>query len=320
MSLTLIKNSIKKQFNLEDYHSKHNQILFARKSGGFGDILMMRMIFEDIKKSYPEFLIHWAIPKCYHDIGSHPYVDKILDYNEINKKDYINSINLSEACIVYEMQKEKECFLHRSDIWANHCGVNLSNHKMYLNPDLNSIDKIKSIIKNNKKFKNSKTIFLCPFSAHPAKDLTDEQVNFIINYINKLCMDCFVIHNQLDLRVVDKKFPLLTINNFKDVIAAHYIADAIISVDTGHLHCAAGLGKPLLSIFSYVDGDIYCKYYDTIILQKHRKNKNWPCDGPCWNLFKCSVPHDTDQKPCMTMLTHEEISQKIDLLLSKYNI
>jgi len=75
-----------------------------------------------------------------------------------------------------------------------------------------------------------------------------------------------------------------------------------------------------MGIFGYVDGDIYAKYYDLVILQKHRKYNNWPCNGPCWNYFKCTVPHTTSQKPCMTMLTYEEIAEKIDLFLHKYNI
>lgn len=320
MSLTLIKNSIKKKINLEEYSKKNNQVLFCRKTGGFGDILMMRMIFEDIKKTYPEFLIHWAIPKCYHNIGNHPYVDEIIDFNETKKNDYINSINLSEACIIYEMQNERKCTKHRSDIWANHCGIELQNHNMHLKPDLNAVEKIRNLIKNTKKNKEHKTILLCPFSAHPAKDFTDEQIYFIIDYLKKFKIECLILHNQLDLRIIDKNFPMLTISNFEDTIAAHHIADAIISVDTGHLHCAAGLKRPLLGVFSYVDGDIYGKYYDLITLQKHRKNNNWPCNGPCWNIFTCSVPHETQQKPCMTMLTKEEISEKIDMLLNKYNI
>lgn len=320
MVLSLVQNSKDKSFNLKEYYQIHKAILFKRKAGGFGDILMMRMIFEDIKENYPEFEIHWAIPKKYHDIGSHPFVDKILDFEDVTRNDYINSINLSEACIVYEMKHERECFLHRSDIWAKHCGIELKNHNMHLNPDKNAVEKMKFLFNEFKKFKDKKTIILCPFSANPPKDFTSDQIKFIINYLESKNLNCFLVHNQLDFRFFEQDYPFFKVTNFKDTIATHYLADGVISVDTGHLHCAAGLKKPLMGIFGYVDGDIYAKYYDLVILQKHRKYNNWPCNGPCWNYFKCTVPHTTSQKPCMTMLTYEEIAEKIDLFLHKYNI
>ena len=318
--MTLFKNTFEKDINLESYCKKSKQILFRRRTGGFGDILMMRMIFEDIKKTYPEFSIHWAIPTKYHSIASHPYVDEIIDYEKINRKNYINSINLSDICIAYESIHKKECLLHRSDIWAKKCGIELKNHNMHLNPNIESIEKMKILMGEVKKFKNGKTIIFCPFSANQAKDLPDFQINFIINFLEKIKINCLVLHDQKDLRLYDKNYPILTVNNFKDVIATHHLADAVISVDTGHLHCAGGLKKPLLGIFGYIDGDIYCKYYDCLLIQKHRKNNNWPCGGPCWNYFNCPIPHDTPQKPCITMITEEEITDKINLLLDKYNI
>ena len=320
MVISFIKNSIEKQLSLKEYNNRNKKILFKRRTGGFGDILMMRMIFEDIKKEYPDFSIHWAIPSKYIQIGSHPFVDEIVEYEKVNRKNYINSINLSEACITYEMVHKKNCDLHRSDIWANKCGVTLKNHNMFLTPCSKSLEKIKNLIEENKKFKNSKTILFCPYSANIAKDLEDKQIKFIIDYLEKLKINCFIVHNQTDLRLINKQYPLLEINNFKDVIAAHYLADGTISVDTGHLHCAAGLKKPLMGIFGYIDGYVYCKYYDLVLLQKHRKNNNWSCDGPCWFYLECSVPHSTQQKPCMTMLSEEEISEKINLFLNKYNI
>lgn len=320
MTLTIIKNSIEKSINLDDYNQKCKKLLFKRRSGGFGDILMMRMIFEDIKKTYPEFSIHWAIPIQYHDIGSHPYVDEIIDYAKLNRKNYINSMNLSEACITYEMINKKECYLHRSDIWAQYCGVELKNHNMHLKPNDLSVKKISEKIKEYKKFKDSKTILFCPFSANQAKDLDPNQIKFIIKYLENLNLNCLILHHQLDLRLMDKNYPLFETKNFKDTIAAHYLADGVISVDTGHLHCAAGLKKPLLGIFGYIDGDVYSKYYDLVLLQKHRKNNNWPCGGPCWDFMNCTVAHDTPQKPCMTMLSEDEIVEKINMFLNKYNI
>jgi len=320
----MLKCLIKKPNNdiyinkIDEYYNKRKKILFLREMGGFGDILMMRMMFEDIKKKYPHFYINWSIPKAYHSIGSHPFIDEISDSGSINKNDFIKVFDLKNACIRHEWKYLVNCVTHRSDIWAEHCGVYPENHNMYLSPREESIIKVNSYIEKFIIFNKAPVVLLCPFSAQPAKDLLVGQIEFILKYLYQRKINCIILHNQINLSLIGKGYPFLCLNSFDDVIAAHYLSKATITVDTGHLHCSGGLNKPNLAIFSYVDGYVYCKYYkNTIVLQRHRKNGNWDC-GPCWNYGACTKTNVISNKPCVSELTNEEFTGKIEELINKY--
>jgi len=303
---------------IDEYYLKRKNILFFREIGGFGDILMMRMMFEDIKKRYPYFYINWSIPRPYHSIGPHPFVDEISDCATIDKAKFIKIFDLKNACIRHEWKYLSDCVTHRSDIWAEHCGVKLDNHNMFLTPKQESLSKVDSLISKYKIFNQAPVVLLCPYSAQAAKDLMNNQIELIINYLYQRKINCIILHSQVVLNLVGKGYPFLCLNSFDDAIAAHYLAKASITVDTGHLHCAGGLNKPNIGIFSYVDGYVYCKYYkNTIVLQKHRKNGNWDC-GPCWNYGNCVKTTKINNKPCVSELSKEEIHEKIDELINKY--
>ena len=60
-------------------------------------------------------------------------------------------------------------------------------------------------------------------------------------------------------------------------------------------------------MFSFTDGKVYGKYYDFVLVQKHRDNGDWEC-GPCFNLTLCPKTQSFP-KPCLTELTSEDIIQ-----------
>jgi hypothetical protein len=75
--------------------------------------------------------------------------------------------------------------------------------------------------------------------------------------------------------------------------------------------------KPVVGVFTYVDGLVYSSYYPTaIVAQLHRAtHPHWTC-GPCYN-FRVHVPNVTKiPKPCLTELTLEMIIEKVDQMLN----
>jgi hypothetical protein len=95
------------------------------------------------------------------------------------------------------------------------------------------------------------------------------------------------------------------------------ISDYVISVDTSTFHLAGGLGKKLVGIFTFTDGEIYGKYYDFILVQKHRSNGDWDC-GPCFNNHACPKSSDI-HKPCLTELSSDDIIDGFTKLLGDQN-
>lgn len=101
-----------------------------------------------------------------------------------------------------------------------------------------------------------------------------------------------------------------------------HVTDYIVTADTSVFHYAGGIKKPMVGIFTHVDGKFRGKYFDFTLVQKHRDNGNWPC-GPCYNYSNCTHPNCTDKsyfipKPCLTELTVDEITEGIDKMLLKY--
>ena len=88
-----------KVISLREFYDKHHKILIMRKSGGLGDILMMRMIFEDFKKKNKDAHIVFACPERYHEVaGNHPFIDEVIDWPTADIADYAVSYDVSIAC------------------------------------------------------------------------------------------------------------------------------------------------------------------------------------------------------------------------------
>jgi ADP-heptose:LPS heptosyltransferase len=93
-------------------------------------------------------------------------------------------------------------------------------------------------------------------------------------------------------------------------------ADYVVSVDSAAFHCAGGLGKPLTGIFTYCDGKVYGKYYDFVLVQKHRDNGDWPC-GPCFHWPSCPKSKEM-LKPCLTELTPDILADGLERMFQKW--
>ena len=84
--------------SIREFYENRNKILIIRDTGGMGDILIHRMIFEDFKRIMPDAEIHFACPTRYHSIlQDHPYIDKLLNSREVNPHDYTISYNTTSC-------------------------------------------------------------------------------------------------------------------------------------------------------------------------------------------------------------------------------
>jgi ADP-heptose:LPS heptosyltransferase len=303
---------------LREFHEKRNKVLILRETGGLGDMLIHRMIFEDFKKIMPEAEITLACRGTYSTVmEDHPYIDKIVDCRKTDPFDWIVHYNTTSACTKYEIAMAPFSGLHRSDIWAQHCGVVLKNHNMHL--------KISSAMKEaGKKFvgeiwdgKSPKVLF-CPISAMKVKDLLPEQIAPVVQYLKN--KGCFVYSTNKypipELNALD--VPTIYNISYKDWIGVVNEADYVITVDTSHFHLAGELKKPLVGIFTFADGIVYGRYFKFELVQKHRSNGDWDC-GPCYNWANCKKSNKIP-KPCLTEITPKMIIDAIDRMFAKYPI
>ena len=298
----------KAEISLRDHYNRRNRILIKRRSGGYGDILMQRMLFEDFSKAFPGAEITFACPAIYVEMAkNHPFA-KAIDLGSVNEDEYGVIYDLSTACRVHESRKGIDNKDHRSDIWATHCGITLENHNMMLKPDKAILEQCREAFKLYNK-ENKPAVLLASASTNDtfgtAKSLTYDQISDVVKALRDQGYYVFTIHDDkqvvYDNLGVDQIFSI----HQQAWISMVELADAVISVDTATFHIAGGLQKPLIGIFAFTDGKLYGKYYDFVLVQKHRDNGDWDC-GPCFNMTACPKSKEI-QKPCLTELSSSDI-------------
>lgn len=309
--------SIKNKFlNLQEFNEKRNEILIIRDRRGLGDILMCRMMFEDFARVMPDIKIVFACPSEYHDyIKDHPYIHKVIDCKNIKKSDYLVCYDISNCCIYYESLKGKNIDKHRSDIWAEYCGVKLIHHNMFL-PFIS--DKLIEETNNKlNKISNLKKILFNPFAYDALRTLNDKQIIEVVNYLKT--KNLFIYTISLEESELLSKLGVTVFTDLENNEWLSYIhaADYVVTVDTALFHYAGGIKKPMVGIFTHIDGNYRGKYFDFILVQKNQ----WK-DCPCYNYSTCSHPNCTSKdyftpKPCLTELTGEEIIDGIEKMLKK---
>lgn len=302
-----------KPLSIKEFNDRRNRVLIVRGSGGLGDILMHRMIFEDIKLLLPDAHITFAIPTSYFAaVEDHPFIDAIVDYNTVEVKDFLISYNTTTACGRYENRIAPLADKHRSDIWAEHCGIKLTRHNMHIKLSDAEVKYGHDLLKRFNK--DGKKVFVfSPVSAMPGKNLDSVQVNGVISELEKLGYCVLLLHSN----PLTANAPTLTGQTVRQWMSIISAADYVISVDTSAFHFAGGIGKPLVGIFSWADGTVYGKYFDFTLVQKHRSyTSGWDC-GPCFNWWKCLKCPNGQQprKPCITEITVEDVMIGVNKML-----
>jgi len=315
MRLVKVKRN-KPECSFEKFEKIKNKILILRDCGGYGDILNMRMIFQDLKEQFPDFEFDWAIPHGYfHVAENHPYVSELIPANQVDYNNYLQIFNLSYSCTKYEWKHKKETDKNRADIWANYMGLELSKHNMFL-PDRSELfPKFKNLLQKKGWDGSKKIIIFTPYSALPEKNFTKNQIEII----KEITKDYFLIglHNAPMLELNLQNIPTIMSTSFKDSMTFIQLSDLVITTDTGHLHCAGGYNKPTLSLFCYTSGNNICKYFEkNVVVQIFDYDNEYDC-GPCYTYTQCKKTKEPE-KPCRTNISKEMIISGWEKLLNLY--
>lgn len=306
---------VKPSISLRDFYNRRNKVLIQRNIGGLGDILMHRMVFEDFKNINPEMEIVFAVlPQYFDAVKDHPYIDQIVDATKVEISEYNISYNTSNCCYRYEMSIAPNADKHRSDIWAAHCGVELKNHNMHIRLS----DEEMSFGRNKlTEYTKGNVAILAPLSAMPSKNLLKYHLATAVKELKRQGFFILGLHNHPISDLDELGVPVLTGLNTREWMSIIANSDCTISADSAAFHCAGGMGKPVVGIYTWACGYTYGQWYPTAtIVQLHRKtHPEWKC-GPCYLWPDC--PFTTKpEKPCLTKITAEMIVKGIETMLNK---
>lgn len=269
----------------------------------------------------------------YHElVKSHPYLDDVIDSKAINKDEFGISYDISKCCILYESAKSPQVDMPRVDIWAKHCGIEMLDHDMqvpFIDNDylINAQLALKQLRQMSFSLynKNGPSVLLAPHAYELVRSLLPEQIQALVSMLRKKGLFVYALHKNEDSLLTSLNVPVVVGGNFSEWMAYIHAADYVVSVDTSTFHYAGGIGKPLTGIFTSVDGKLRGKYYNFVLVQKHRDDGSWPC-GPCYAHSRCTNPRCKnpdeyfDTKPCLTELTIKEMEEGVDKMLSKWAI
>jgi ADP-heptose:LPS heptosyltransferase len=309
-------DKLQRILSLGEFADKRNQILIQRNVGGLGDIFMHRMMFEDFKRIMPAAQIHFACPRQYHDaLTDHPFIDKILDSATVDRFQYIVSYNTTTACGRYELRMYPFSGLNRSDIWAQYCGVHLTNHNMHIRMTPEELAWGRDKLEQNRD-RPGPIVLMTPVSAMDNKNLLYHQTEGTVkglwergNCVIGLHYNPLPHFTKLHAPCIYK----LSLRQWMSVIAA---ADYVVSVDTAAFHCAGGMGKPLTGIFTFANAETYGRYY------KNSELVQGPCPAGyngCYDWGRCPVTK-SNPKPCLTNITPLSILSAFDRLVSRFTV
>lgn len=304
---------VRRNLGLKEYYQKRNKVLIIRGIGGLGDIFMHRMMFEDFKRIMPDAEIHFACPRYYHDaLTDHPFIDKLLDLEEVQREDYIIIYNTTTACGREEMKLAPSAGPNRSDIWAAHCGVVLTRHNMHISLTDEERTIGKFLIEHNRDREGS-AVCLAPVSAMQTKNFMDHQILGLTKLLREKGLYVFALHNTPIPICYKHDIPMLDETKIRRWMGIIHEADYVISVDTAAFHCAGGMGKPVVGVFTWANGDAYGKHY------KKAQIVQGPCPlahRGCYNWPQCPVTEPL--KPCLTEITPEMVMNEVNTMLAKW--
>lgn len=309
----IIKSNQIKTVSIKQFNERKNKILIYRQYGGLGDILMMRMIFEDFKKLDENNQLYFACPSYLKDaVVDHPYLDGILDAETVNKENYY-TYDVSHACTRYEISKGSESDKNRSDIWAESCGIVLKNHNMHIKLSNEEIETGKNKIK--KLYNNDlPNVIFCPVSAMASKNLQPNQIKDLIANVKNY--NIIGLHKDKIETLEEMKIPTISNTSIREWMGIIYNADYVITVDTAAFHFAGGIGKKTLGIFTWADGLIYGKYYkNSKIVQIRNRGENFKC--PCYRFSSCPLSREA-LKPCLTDLNGKIIAESFEKMIKNH--
>lgn len=277
---------------------KINKILFMQHSSA-GDVLMTTQCFKGIKKKHPGMKFVFMTPKQYQDIvEGNPYLDEIVDWDEIASKRYTVIYNPHGEKILRGGWNNLDIRLH--DMYSYFCEV--KRDKIYVeqvNPELPNLPKDYIVVHS--------TGGQIEYRCYKHIDMATKNLPFPLVQIG----------GSLDLVCRNAKLDLRTKLSFRESAWVMAHAKAAICIDSFVSHLAGAVGTPAIVLFGPAPSRVTGPRNDAgnIICIGPEMLKVCPILSHCWGQpppgkHKCT-------SPCINSINPQKVRKALLELLEK---
>jgi ADP-heptose:LPS heptosyltransferase len=275
---------------LKEYIDPTKTILIIRRLGGVGDILMTRPIFRAIKEKNPSVKIHYALPsQLIPLVVDCEYIDAILAFEELDETS-INTYrwhgDITRACVEHEIRFRGRVHIQRTDLWAKHLGIDVTNHAEFFRFTHEEIQSAEQALQDIVGTLDN-LFFVAPYSADPKRNLTEENVRIGVAWAQKKGMNPIIVHGVKLHEYAE--IPQLYGVSLRIWMAAATKAKMALTTDTGAMHLFGYLRIPTAAMHCFTSGEVVPSHYPTVVpFQLHRNNKSHSMACvPCYDWSSC---------------------------------
>jgi ADP-heptose:LPS heptosyltransferase len=284
---------------------------------GMGDILMTTPTVRALKTLFPEPAhITYATNTRYIDGGLakllkyNPYVDEVIDQDQLDESNYDLVVNLHCPCIGYE---RAGCVpKNRIDLFAEHAGVKLENKQVDYFIQDKEINQGKEFLSQNKIRQDSKKIMVHIFTTASRRNL---DMHTFKNALMELSKDnqLIVLSHSTDYGsdIYFDNIPnscILKDADIREVAGVMANCDLVLCPDSSILHLAGALSIPTVSLFGHTDPNARINYYpNTVAIWP---GNNMQC-SPCWS-GQCNM-----KNICYKMIETNTIVNTCNMVINK---
>ena len=184
-------------------------------------------------------------------------------------------------------------------------------------PDFGRVRKIKPVIDQIRKQTGKKLLCVNWRSRFPHKNTSPALFSDIVNQLrdkyHALLFKDAEVAEVMQKEIEDFNIPITNlsshISDYHDSIAALSLVDAFISVDTGIVHAAGGMGIPGVALFGPFPPETHIADYPSVIgIRAPYKGKT--CNGPCLETHRGCAEVDFSNKkisPCFEAISADSV-------------
>ena len=284
--------------------------LIERSAGGLGDIITLLPAVEQLARKKKVSL---CIPKVYEPLTRHLDIEFIPFNVRLNNGNYL----------LYDQYYGHifDCFCPCGDHEAKN-GFHPTRNRIENFADLLQV-KPKTPVIPLKNFTSSaakrylsgimkKIVGIAPFSANPSKDWPRSYLVELVQHLKQAGYYVISLHNKFEtIGGEDKALTNLSLDDVAHILNRF---DLLVTPDSGLMHFASALNKPVLALFGPTDGRLTMKYYGkSEFIQGKAVNG---CALPCYyagvNGYNCS----RRAGDCMKTIGVHDVLEKVKDMLS----